>query len=58
MAAYRRGLTKALAALEAEVSNLAVVHLPDADHQSIIGRDAAQVAEIVRTFLTTAPRTP
>jgi hypothetical protein len=52
MASYRRGLSKALAALDAEVANLTVVHLPDVDHQSIVGRDAVEVAGIVRHFIT------
>ncbi len=58
MAAYRRGLTKVLASLGAEVPNLTVVHLPDADHQSIVAGDAAQVAQIVRRFVRPADPEP
>ena len=52
--AYRRGLTKALDALAAEVPTLTVVHLPHVDHQSIAAQDAPEVAEVVRRFVQSA----
>jgi hypothetical protein len=51
MAAYRRGLLRALDELAAERPNLKVVQLPEADHVGLTGADAPAVAEIIRVFL-------
>jgi hypothetical protein len=51
MAAYRRGLTRALDELAAERSNVEVAHLAEVDHMSIAGRHAGDVAAIVRSFV-------
>lgn len=53
MTAYRRGLTRALADLQRERSNVEVVTLPDVDHGGIVTRGAPEVAHRVKTLLTT-----
>lgn len=51
MAAYRRGLGRALDELAAAHPNIAISHHDDVDHQSIVGKHAPLVAEVMRTFV-------
>ena len=52
LAAYRRGLDRAHAALAAEQDNITVVTLEEANHNSIVARHAEQTATAVKQFLT------
>jgi pimeloyl-ACP methyl ester carboxylesterase len=52
MAAYRRGLTRALAALAAERPNVDVVELPDHFHNGVLARGAKDAAAEMRRFLS------
>ncbi len=54
MAAYRRGVLRALRALGDEHPNVHVVEQPDATHTSIVGRDAPATAAAVTSFLATS----
>jgi pimeloyl-ACP methyl ester carboxylesterase len=51
MAAYRRGLRRALAALADERPNVSVVELPDAHHNAVLAGEARATAKAIRTFL-------
>ena len=51
MAAYRRGLSKALGQLAAERPNVDVVELPDQHHNSVLAGGAKVAAEEIRRFV-------
>ena len=51
MAAYRRGLRRALDELAAEYPNIEIEHFDDVDHQSIAGKHAPKIAETMQQFI-------
>jgi pimeloyl-ACP methyl ester carboxylesterase len=51
MAAYRRGLARGLAELATERPNIEVSQHDDVDHQSIVGRHAPLIADVMRRFV-------
>jgi pimeloyl-ACP methyl ester carboxylesterase len=51
MAAYRRGVVRALAELTAERSNVAFADLPEIDHAGLVGRHAPVVAALITELL-------
>jgi pimeloyl-ACP methyl ester carboxylesterase len=55
MAAYRRGLRRALAALADERPNVSVVELADAHHNAVLAGEARATAKAVRAFLAAHP---
>jgi pimeloyl-ACP methyl ester carboxylesterase len=55
MAAYRRGLRRALAALAEEQPNVSVVELPEAHHNAVLTTEARATAKEVRAFLAAHP---
>jgi pimeloyl-ACP methyl ester carboxylesterase len=55
MAAYRRGLRRALAELAAEQPNVSVVELPDAHHNAVLTGEARAASKEVRAFLAAHP---
>ena len=55
MAAYRRGLRRAFAALAEDRPNVSVVELPDAHHNAVLAGHAQETAQEVRAFLAAHP---
>lgn len=51
MAAYRRGIVRALTELSGDHPNVRVVELPDTTHAGLTGRHARVVAAAIETFL-------
>jgi pimeloyl-ACP methyl ester carboxylesterase len=51
MAAYRRGVVRALTELTTERPNAAFVELPETDHAGLTGRHAPAVAAVITDFL-------
>jgi pimeloyl-ACP methyl ester carboxylesterase len=58
LSAYRRGLARAFATLDAEQANVEVVTLEEAHHNSIVGRHAEVTAAAVKAFLGAAGYPP